>query len=478
MAPKQRLIGGALVVAAALAATLAVLLQHDTRVELFAAPLQSEQVAEVAERLAEWNVGFVAQPDNVRVDAARRDELLLRLALAGVPHPHLATSAETLEKAGPLVPQSVLEAQERAGLAGDLASALRGLPGISDAEIIIAPAHEATFADDPAHAATASVRLSVAPGEKLGRSELDGVRQFVAAGVPGLDPSHVAILDDRGTTFDDPSGSGADEASDLEQSLQSALDAAFGAGAAIVRVRVSYDPRLRQSHDVVRTPLGSSAIVSQTTAEHYKSPSKQYAKTSAALDRGSEVRDERTDTPANRIERISVAVAVDAARGLDLAKIRSLAAATLGLDPSRGDVVSVEDVAFAHAAPAPAYPFATVLGFLMALAPSLVVALAIVAGARVGAKPLAALGEAVVHRLALRRASRTALAQFAPAQVRGALRNEPPHTAAAIISALPAATATAVLDLYPPEERAAIVRRLARAASPAVPDYESVLRRA
>jgi hypothetical protein len=43
---------------------------------------------------------------------------------------------------------------------------------------------------------------------------------------------------------------------------------------------------------------------------------------------------------------------------------------------------------------------------------------------------------------------------------------------------LPAATATAVLELYPPEERAAIIRRMQRAASPAVPDYESVLRRA
>jgi flagellar motor switch protein FliG len=62
--------------------------------------------------------------------------------------------------------------------------------------------------------------------------------------------------------------------------------------------------------------------------------------------------------------------------------------------------------------------------------------------------------------------------------VRGALANEPPHTAAAIISALPAATATAVLEMYSAEERAAIVQRMARAAAPAVPDYETILRRA
>jgi flagellar motor switch protein FliG len=62
-----------------------------------------------------------------------------------------------------------------------------------------------------------------------------------------------------------------------------------------------------------------------------------------------------------------------------------------------------------------------------------------------------------------------------PATVRGALRNEPPHTAAAVISALPAATAAAVLDLYPPEERAGIIRRMQRPRSPFIPDLEQVL---
>jgi flagellar motor switch protein FliG len=63
-----------------------------------------------------------------------------------------------------------------------------------------------------------------------------------------------------------------------------------------------------------------------------------------------------------------------------------------------------------------------------------------------------------------------------PARVRGALAGEPPHVAAAVISALPAATATAVLELYPQEERAQIVRRLTRAASDLVPPAEELLR--
>lgn len=452
--------------------------QRDTRVPLFAAPLRSEQVGEVVERLAEWNAPFVVLADNVRVDAARRNELLLRLSLAGVPHVHLASSAEAFAKAGPLTPQSVLEAQERDGLAGDIASGLRDLAGVAEARVIIAPARDAAFASDPRHEATASVRLSFKADVAPSRETLDGVRQYVAAAVPGLDARRVAILDDRGLALADGGRAPGGEAQVLERSLQSALDATVGPEATIVRVRVSYDTRSHALHDVVRRPIGSRAIATTTVDEHYKSASKQYAKSHASVDRGSNTQEETVETPAGRLERISVAVAVDQARHLDLAKIRSLAGATLGLVSSRGDSLSVEAIAFARPGPPAAHvPGAAVWGILATVLPTLVVAVALVLCVRAGAMPAARAFEAVAGRVALVRTTQ-AVATFAPAHVRGALRDEPPHTAAAIISALPAATATAVLEMYPPEERAAIVRRMSRASSPVVPDCETVLRRA
>ncbi len=180
--------------------------------------------------------------------------------------------------------------------------------------------------------------------------------------------------------------------------------------------------------------------------------------------------------PAGRLERISVAVAVDAARRLDLAQIKSLAIGTLGLVPARGDSVSIESIAFPHAAPFAVSRSAGWLALAGEVGPAALLAIALVVAVRAGARPAFALCENVVARLAVARTTR-AVASFAPSHVRGALAGEPPHTAAAIISALPAATATAVLEMYPPEERAAIVRRMSRGASPAVPDYESVLRR-
>jgi flagellar M-ring protein FliF len=450
---------------------------RDTRVALFAAPLRPDQVAEVADRLAEWNAGFVAGSDNLRVDAGRRNELLLELALAGVPHTHLDSSAEALAKAGPLTPQSVLDEQALAGLEGDLAAGLRKLAGVDDAQVIVAPARPPAFADEASDAATASVRLAMHPGATLTSGALAGVRQFVAAAVPGLEAKRVAILDDRGFALGGDAAPSLEEAQSLQESLQSALDASLGSGVAIVRVRISYDPRVREQRALLRRPAGGRAIGTTTSDEHFKSAAKAYAKTNTTIDRGSVVEDDRIESPAGRLERISVAVAVDANRRLDLQKIRSLAKAALGLVSSRGDQVSVEEIAFPRTiAPDHRVSGPEVLGLVGSLAPVLIFALAIVATVRAGAKPAAQACEALFARMALQRAAR-AVATFPPAQVRGALRGEPPHTAAAIISALPAATASAVLDLYPSEERAAIVRRLSRAAAPVVPDLEAIARR-
>jgi len=73
----------------------------------------------------------------------------------------------------------------------------------------------------------------------------------------------------------------------------------------------------------------------------------------------------------------------------------------------------------------------------------------------------------------VRRATRE-VTGIPPLRVRGALADEPPHIAAAIISALPAATAAAVLELYPLEERSAIVRRLSQERSPFVASPEEL----
>ncbi|MGH7729284.1 MAG: flagellar M-ring protein FliF C-terminal domain-containing protein, partial [Vulcanimicrobiaceae bacterium] len=290
-----------------------------------------------------------------------------------------------------------------------------------------------------------------------------------------LEPQRVAILDDRGLALAGERANGSDGT--LAQSLQSALDAAVGAGATIVRVHVERDPR---SHDLTHTrraPLAAGAIAATNSSERYHDAKKSYAKSSATSDRGSQSDDERSHVPAGAIARISAAVMVDSRRGFDLAKIAAIAGATLGLVPARGDSLRIEAIAFGSALPRPGSTRAMIVGLIAALAPQLALAAAALIAIRWWARPVAALVERGLQRAAVARTSRE-VAGYPPAVVRGALRGEPPHTAAAIISALPTATATAVLELYPPDERAAIVRRMARTTASVVPDCESLLRRA
>ena len=326
--------------------------------------------------------------DNVRVPRARRGELLLRLALAGVPHAHLAGSDEALAHVGALTPQTVLEAQTRDALAADLALGLRGLEGVSDARVVIAPSSGGVYADEPRRDASASVRVTLAAGARLPARTVAGIKAFVAGGVPALDADRVTVLDDRGLALD---ADGGDDAADVQTALQSALDGAFGAGATIVRV---HRERLGERRDVrdVRRAAVDGSIARTTTDEHYASTAKKYSKTSATEDRGSNTREEHRVVAPDATARLTVAVFVDAARGLDLAKIRALASATVGTRADRGDAVSVESVAFGDGA-AKAVRVARAPGWLLAFAsivPQAATALALVAAVAFGARPLAA----------------------------------------------------------------------------------------
>ncbi len=445
---------------------------HQQRLALFATPLHPDQLGEVQERLASWNIPFTPTSDNVLVDMRRRNDLLLRLSMAGVPHAHIDTSNDVLGKLGALTPQAVIDAQTRGALAGDIELGLRGIDGVQDARVIIAPAKPGYFADDTAREATASVRLRLVPGARLSLDAVTGIRMFVAASVPGLDQRNVAIVDDRGIALGQ--GSAADDASDLQRSLQSALDSTIGAGATIVRVHVDYDRRSVTSREIRRTPISGAAIAATTQDERYAGDGKRYDRSNQQLDRGSDTHEESASADGARISRVSAAVFVDAQRGVDLAQIRSLAGATLGIDTRRGDTLDVAAVTFTHALTPKRDGWWLAYGAIVPLLPTLVAAIAALVALRWAGAPVGSLLKTLSERVALSRTA-AAVSGIPPAGVRGVLAKEPPHAAAAIISALPAATAAAVLDMYPEHERAAIVRRMQRPTSPLLSDAESFI---
>jgi flagellar M-ring protein FliF len=468
---KAGLFAGVVLLIVALA--LGVNVTRDARVALFATPLYADQLTEVQTRLAGWGVPYAPLADNVRVDPRKRAELLLRLSLAGVPHRHLPTSDETFARVNALTPQSILEAQTRDALASDLTQGLRGLDGVADARVIVAPASSGAYADEASRDASASVRITLTPGAHLAPATIAGIRAFVAGGVPGLDAERVTVLDDRGAL---DGGSTTPDDTSVQASLQSALDAALGAGATIVRVHREPFGEARDERDVKRLPLAGD-LTRTSGDERYASAQKKYQKATTTEERGSETRDLHRTEAADATARLSVAIFVDGSRAIDLNAIRTLAAAAAGIDERRGDTLRVEAVRFASSAPAAVHGIDAwaIAGLFAGMVPQLALVAGAIALAILGARPAYAVLVRVVEAAGVRDAARES-AGLPPARVRGALAGEPPHVAAAVISALPAATAAAVLELYPPEERAQIVRRLARAANDLVPHAEELLR--
>jgi flagellar M-ring protein FliF len=464
---------GAIAVAV-LVSILAGALAHSSPAQLFATALHPEQLSEVEEQLAAWNVPFTPVADNVDVEPGKRNELLLRLSLAGIPHAHVQTSDDALANVGVLTPQSVIDEQTRSGLAGDIDVALRSVDGVDDARVIVAPAQSGSFADESARPATASVRLRFHPGAALSPESVAGIRRFVAASVPGLDSANVTILDDRGVALGDTLA--GDDTPGLERSLQSALDAAFGSGVAIARVHAEYTNAESEERDTRRETLAGDPIVRSTQSETYTGGGKSYANSNEHDERGSDTREHVVRAQPGAVTRISTAVLIDAARSVDLVAVRELAAAIVGYDARRGDMLSVAVVPFHRAlVPRASVPM-LVYGAIAPSLPVLCLLVAIGLALRALTPPLHALLAKAVEHEAIARRSRT-VAGYAPATVRSALAGEPPHAAAAIISALPTATAAAVLELYPPHEREAIVKRMQRAHAGVVPTVDEVLGR-
>ena len=71
---KVRTIAGIAVAGIFVVTLIAGVLTHPSRAAVFASPLHPEQLSEVEERLASWNIAFAPTADNVLVDEKRRNE--------------------------------------------------------------------------------------------------------------------------------------------------------------------------------------------------------------------------------------------------------------------------------------------------------------------------------------------------------------------------------------------------------------------
>ncbi len=441
----QAWLAGSLVVVSALLAVVASKMGAQTA--LFGAALHPSQTAEVERVLTIWNEPFTADPAHTQifVPSGRRRDLLLHLTLAGLPHRYVPTTSDVLEQpANVFAPQTVMDDRRRAGIEGDLVAGLRRINGVADAMVVIAPAQDDPLAADTGTKASASVQLVMQAGAALSATAVSGIKRFVAASYPGLSADRVVVVDGFGVAAGaQPPDKATSREVRLQTSIQTALDAVFGMGAAIVRVSVRNAGEDRSAQSTRVTPHGLLEADSgkERGSDNGKRFERERNHTRYAYDTLVETRSAHADA----LVHIAVAVFLDARKiSLDQAKlVADLVRAAAGADLLSGDQVVVQALTFRD--PVIAAAPARRLGVRKVLASSLALLAAVMLGALLIRQY--AHGTSHAHN-------------DAAVAVHATLEHELPQTAAYVLRAMPQRVRDQVLSEYSIEQRERIVAHL------------------
>lgn len=280
------------------------------------------------------------------------------------------------------------QVQYQRALQGELTRTIRAFEQVQDARVHIALPERSLFVRDQGEP-SASVVLQLVPGRTLDSSQVQAIVHLLARSVEGLQPDNVTVVDTRGNVLSDQLIQRDAFRSDvvarqleverqyeqrLSRDLESLLELVFGPGRVVARVRVElgFDSAEELSEAFSSPTNGRTGLPrsEQRTQERYEGVLSDaggvvgvdanipgYVEQSGSVGTY-ELVDETVNYELNRIvstrqiapgeiRRLSVAVVVDATLDeAERARISEIAAAAVGLDPERGDVVSVQSMRF------------------------------------------------------------------------------------------------------------------------------------
>lgn len=363
--------------------------------------LDPESASAVVARLKTSNTPYRLEQGGraVLIPETRLDELRLDLAAQGLPAAG-RIGFEIFDRTSFGTTEFLEHVNYRRGLEGELARTISTIADVSSARVHIALAKDSLFAGT-AEQAKASVVLRLRNQRPLAPATVAGIAGLVAASVESLRPESVVIVDTFGrplsrTEEADAAAGGATSLErqqrverELATKVAALLEPVLGAGH--VRVNVSapltfataeqteerWDPetviRSRQTSSDTATTAGPARGVAgaranappelstATAPPPVVAPPGQSGKTTETVNYEVSRTTTHTTSPGGRVARLSVAVLVDNVRvpgengsaavstprePAEMERIQRLVAAAVGLDPSRGDQLTVENIAF------------------------------------------------------------------------------------------------------------------------------------
>ncbi|MEM6410094.1 MAG: flagellar basal-body MS-ring/collar protein FliF [Pseudomonadota bacterium] len=360
---------------------------------LLYAGLEPRKAGEIIQALDQGNIPYEIMDGSIFVPHELRDEVRFTLAQDGLPRQSVQ-GYELLDNVnGFSVTSEMYKASYWRAKEGELTRTILAIPGVDAARVHIGANLRTGFARSST-APTASVTLSTV--RDLSQGQAEAIQFLVALAVAGLNPDDVAVIDsDKGiiagpNAGDTPSPrlAAEDMASAVEVKVAQLLEARVGSGNVRVSVSVDvtrdverisevrFDPesrvvRQRTTSDMNDTSAGSGQPGALTVASNLPVEGGQGGTRSSSRKNSSEtiayeLNEVRTETQRlpGEVRRMSIAVLVnekalnidaataDAAQQLELlaTEFQELISSAAGLDPGRGDSVTVEMMPFSEPA--------------------------------------------------------------------------------------------------------------------------------
>lgn len=303
----------------------------------------------------------------------------ISMAAAGLPANADGTGYSLLDDLPVTASDFQQQTAYRRAMEGELARTVAAIDGIETASVRLALPEESVFVAAKADP-TASVFVRTRAGVTLTSDQVQAIVHLVSAGIEGMKPTDVAVVDSSGEvlsavgTGTAGGALGGRQAGDYEARIQAAveklLDPLVGPGRSAVTVtaRLNLDSMQRTTEEYSATP-GTPPLTSSTTSEQYTGTGTSatgvlgpdniavptgaadggsYTSTSTDVANPVNKATEVTTSGPGGVEWQSVSVAVDetAAQKLDMAALTQAISAAAGIDATRGDTLSVQKMAF------------------------------------------------------------------------------------------------------------------------------------
>jgi flagellar M-ring protein FliF len=265
---------------------------------------------------------------------------------------------------------------------GELQKTIQALDAVDTAVVHVAMPQDELFETDE-KPTTASVLVDTRPGTELEAGQVQAIVNLVASSVSGLDPKQVTVSDASGKVLSaagDGLGGTADNRSQQVKAFEErmggavtgVLDRVLGPGNSAVEVtaNLNFDKTVTHTTRYFADP-DAVPLTDSTTTERYTAPggttmggivgpdgrldpergangATSYTKKERTADNAVGQTVEQREAAPGNVESLHVGVVLDSTSlsGKNVDAIETLVTSALGIDPARGDTVSVTSIPF------------------------------------------------------------------------------------------------------------------------------------